>query len=107
MGDQIVGEHGQRVEVAEGGHAGPGQIGGGDLGALEERHRHTVVARGVGERSKRAGDWVMALGYGPSQRADLVLFGGRRDTSIAGGAHDGFGVEWLGVLSRRLEIRVS
>ena len=37
MGDEVVGEHRQPLEVAEVGDARPVQIGGGDLRALEER----------------------------------------------------------------------
>ena len=37
VGDQVVGEHRQPVEVGGARDAGAGEIGGGDLGALEER----------------------------------------------------------------------
>ena len=38
VGDEVVGEQREAVEVAGGGDAGEGEVGGGDLGALEERH---------------------------------------------------------------------
>src|SRR5207302_3640705 len=47
--DEVVGEHRQPIEVAETGHAGSRQIGGGDLRALEEWDAKAVVCRSVRE----------------------------------------------------------
>ncbi len=47
--DEVVGEGGEPVAVLEGGDAGAVEVGGGDLGALEERDRPTLVLGDVGE----------------------------------------------------------
>ena len=58
--DEVVGEQRQPVEVPAGRDAGQLEVGGGDLGALEERDRLAVVGRDVGhvgqrrERARRA-----------------------------------------------------
>ncbi len=49
VGDEIVGEHREAIQVAEVGDAGSVQIGGGNLRALEERHRASVIQGGVGK----------------------------------------------------------
>ena len=50
MGDEVVGEGGEPVEVARGSaSAGAVEVGGGDLGALEEGDRAALVGGGVGE----------------------------------------------------------
>src|SRR5947209_16522182 len=48
--NEVVGKHREAREVVEFGDAGAGQVGGGDLGALEERELDVAVARAVGER---------------------------------------------------------
>ena len=50
VGYQVVGEHGQALQVAKAGHAGSVQIGGGDLGSFEEWDGEPLVGRGIGER---------------------------------------------------------
>jgi hypothetical protein len=49
VGDQVVGEERQAVELLELGGAGEREVGGRDLRALEERDLATVVGRAVGE----------------------------------------------------------
>ena len=49
MGDEVVGEHGQPIQVGELGDAGAVQVGPDDLGALEERHFAAGVGADVGE----------------------------------------------------------
>ena len=49
VGDEVVGEGGEAVEVAELGEPGAGDIGGGDLGALEERDLALFIYGDVGE----------------------------------------------------------
>ena len=49
VGDEVVGEHRQPVEIVKPRDTGAGEVGGGDLGALEEWDRELAVARAVGE----------------------------------------------------------
>ena len=49
VGDEVVGEHRQPGQIAQLRDAGPVQVRGGDLGALEEWDPELVVAIAVGE----------------------------------------------------------
>lgn len=49
VGDEVVGEEREAVEIAEARGAGVMEIGANELGALEEGHRAAAVARHVGE----------------------------------------------------------
>jgi len=49
MGDEVVGEHRQTIEVGELGRAGASQVGRGDLGTLEKRDLQLFIGGGVGE----------------------------------------------------------
>ena len=49
VGDEVVGEHRQPVEVGEAGAAGTVQVRGSDLGALEEGDGEFLIRRAVGE----------------------------------------------------------
>ena len=80
LGDEVVGEGREPVEAGQIGETGPRHVGGGNLGALEEGDRATLVGRDVGEgapagkqvgeRRRRA---VGGLDHGPEATAVLIL----------------------------------
>ena len=78
VGDEVVGEHRELIEVVHDGDADPRDVGGGDLCALEERDREPVVDRAVGEaiplpEPGRQGDSRPAGGVGDVSEAAVVM----------------------------------
>jgi hypothetical protein len=54
VGDEVVGEGGEAVEARQVGDAGAVEVGGGELGALEEGDRATLIVGDVGEGIQEA-----------------------------------------------------
>ena len=115
MGHEVVGEEREPVEVGELDHLAEVQVGGGDLGALVERHRaavvlgHVALERGeVGQhldqadgRAAGAGDHVEPVAgvLGPDALAQRAQRVGPQPHELVAGVLAGDGGD-LGVLDR-------